>query len=118
MQRDLFPYLLPRPLSDDELAQVASGILFDWFRTLCYTHTQAVHTEILESLRWQSVRAFFHFCSINSTSAIGDFHAFAAEIRRQAGKARDVGLVRPSRRCVGRAAVRCGRTSEMWGGAA
>jgi len=120
MQRDLFPHLLPRPLDDDELAQVAAGILRDWFRTLCYTHTEAVHSEILESLAWRSVRALFHFCSMSATGQLGDFTAFAAEIRRQARRAREQGLVKQSRRRLIRAAARCGRTCEMWaqGGAA
>lgn len=120
MQRDLFPHLLPRPLADDELAQVAAGILRDWFRALCYSHSEAVHSEIIESLAWRSVRALFHFCSLSSTGALGDFHAFAAEVRRQARRAWEAGLVNPTRRRVRRVPARCARTREIWaqGGAA
>lgn len=120
MQRDLFPHLLPRPLDDDELAQVAAGILRDWFRTLCYSHTEAAHQEILESLHWQSTRALFHFTAMSASGRLGDWPAFAAEVRRQARLAREHSLVKQSRRRARRAHARCGRTGEMWaqGGAA
>lgn len=114
MQHDLFPHLLPRSLDDDELAQVAAGILRDWFRTLCYVHTEAAHEEIIESLGWQSVRALFHFCSLSSLGRLGDFAAFSAEVHRQARRVREAGLVRPARRRERRAPARCARTSEMW----
>lgn len=121
MQRDLFPHLLPAPLDDDELAKAAAGILRDWFRTLCYSHSEAVHSEIIESLHWRSVRSLFHFTTMSATGALGDFHAFTAEIRRQARRAREAGLVKQSRRRVRRVPARCVRTSELWvqqGGAA
>ena len=116
MQRDLFPHLLPAPLDDDELAKAAAGILRDWFRTLCYSHSEAVHSEIIESLHWRSVRSLFHFTTMSATGALGDFAAFAAEIRRQARRAREQGLVKPTRRRVRRVHARCVRTSEMWAG--
>lgn len=114
-QRDLFPHLLPRPLNDDELARVAEGILRDWFRALCYVHSEAAHVEILDSLSWQSTRVLFQFVSISSTGRRGDFARFAAEIRRQARRAREAGLVVPVRRRARVRVTRCGRTAELAG---
>ncbi|MCZ2172991.1 MAG: hypothetical protein LC110_00470 [Burkholderiales bacterium] len=115
MQRDFFPHLLPRPLDDDELARVAEGILRDWFRALCYRHSEAAHQEILESLSWRSTRALFFFAALVTTGRRGDFSRFAGEVRRQARRAREAGLVVASRRRARRVAVRCRWTGELAG---
>lgn len=115
MQRDLFSHLLPRVLDDDELARVAEGILRDWFRALCYAHTEAVHQEIIESLHWQSTRALFQYINISATGRRGDFSSFSAGVVQQARRAREAGLVVLSRRRQRVRVVRCRWTGELVG---
>lgn len=115
MQHDLFPHLLPSPLDDDGMALVAAGILRDWFRALCYKHTEAAHVEILDSLHWQSTRVLFQYISISSTGRRGDFSCFANGIKQQARRARVKGLVMPCRRRGRVRVTRCGRTAELTG---
>lgn len=91
---DMFPETLPR-LDADDAREFAVALLADWFGGLRYSHGQAAHSEILESLDWPGMREFAEDAGIAICGRRIDFDEFAAGIRAQARRAERDGLVVP-----------------------
>lgn len=93
---DLFFELLPANFDTDEEARaLAWGMLCDKLSTLCYTHSESEHAEILAMLAAPKMPDFVADASLYLQDAPIDFDEFAAGVRYQARKAREAGLVVP-----------------------
>lgn len=93
---DLFGELLPADYSDDEARALAWGLVQDWFGTLGYSHSEATHAEILDSLNRHGMPGFVSDASLHLQDQPIDYGFFAAGVRHQARLAWRSGLVVPT----------------------